>query len=49
VGGLSESGGGWARCSGSKFLNLRAELWWGLRVRFEKAYEFREKGVKHPE
>lgn len=36
------------KSSKERFLNLRAELWWLLRVRFEKAYEFREKGVQHP-
>ena len=34
--------------SKDKFLNLRAEMWWKLRARFERAYEFREKGVRHP-
>jgi hypothetical protein len=29
------------------FLNLRAELWWNLRQRFERAYEFREQGIAH--
>lgn len=33
--------------SKQRFLNRRAELWWLLRVRFEKAFEFREKGVRH--
>jgi hypothetical protein len=33
--------------SKAKFLNCRAELWWKVRVRFEKAYEFREKGISH--
>ena len=30
-----------------KFVNLRAEMWWRLRARFEKAYEFVEQGVQH--
>jgi hypothetical protein len=30
------------------FKNLRSEMWWALRVRFEKTYEFREKGIDHP-
>lgn len=30
------------------FANLRAELWWKLRARFEKAYEFKEQGRCHP-
>ncbi len=34
--------------SREKFLNLRAEMWWKLRERFERAYEFREKGRRHP-
>ena len=36
------------KLSKEKFLNLRAELWWKLRVRFEKAYEYRVLGVQHP-
>jgi len=41
---------GWpdGKSSAEKFLNLRAEIWWCLRVRFEKAYEIREKKVPHP-
>ncbi len=35
------------KSSAEMFVNLRAELWWRLRVRCEKAYEFREQGVKH--
>jgi hypothetical protein len=34
--------------SKEKFKNARAEMWWGLRARFEKAYEFKEQGKKHP-
>jgi phage terminase large subunit len=30
------------------FLNLRAELWWSLRMRFEKTYEYRVLGIPHP-
>lgn len=36
------------KTSKERFLNLRAELWWLLRARFEKAYEFRERGLQHP-
>jgi phage terminase large subunit len=36
------------RSSQDRFLNLRAEMWWLLRVRFEKAYEFRELNIAHP-
>jgi phage terminase large subunit len=35
------------RTSKERFLNLRAELWWGLRVRFEKAHEHSTQGVLH--
>lgn len=35
------------RTSQEMFENLRAEMWWALRCRFEKAYEFREKGIEH--
>lgn len=34
--------------SAEKFVNLRAEMWWKMRARFERVYEYREKGVKHP-
>lgn len=30
------------------FVNRRAEEWWRLRARFEKAYEYREQGIIHP-
>jgi hypothetical protein len=33
--------------SKDKFLNLRAEMWWKLRARFERTYEHREKGIHH--
>lgn len=36
------------RTSKERFLNLRAELWWLARTRFEKTYEFVELGIKHP-
>lgn len=35
------------RTSAEKFANLKAELWWRLRCRFERAYEFKELGVAH--
>lgn len=34
--------------SQDKFRNLKAEAWWLLRLRFEKAYEYVESGVEHP-
>lgn len=34
--------------SKQKFLNLRAEMWWRLRRRFEKTYEHVTAGVVHP-
>lgn len=34
--------------SKQKFKNLRAEMWWALRTRFEKTYEYVEKGIEHP-
>lgn len=34
--------------SKEKFLNLRAEIWWILRDRFEKTYEYVTQGVAHP-
>lgn len=43
------------KTSRERFLNLRAELWWTLRRRFEKAFEYRlfqagaEGGFNHPE
>jgi phage terminase large subunit len=36
------------RTSAERFLNLRAELWWLLRTRFEKTFDFVAKGTKHP-
>lgn len=33
--------------SKEKFFNLKAELWWCLRSRFEKTYEAVTQGVKH--
>jgi phage terminase large subunit len=36
------------RTAKEKFRNLRAEMWWNLRARFERAFEFREKGISHP-
>lgn len=36
------------KTSKERFLNLRAELWWKLRARFEKAYEWVEQGIEHP-
>lgn len=35
------------RTSKERFINLRAELWWHVRMRFERAYEFVEHGVPH--
>ena len=48
--GESPSNDAWpdGQTSREKFLNLRAEMWWKLRERFERAYEFREKGTRHP-
>lgn len=34
--------------SKQKFINVRAEMWWALRVRFEKAYEYVVEGKEHP-
>lgn len=36
------------RQSKDRFLNRRAELWWKLRVRFEKTYEYVVQGIQHP-
>jgi len=30
-----------------KFVNVRAEMWWELRRRFERTYEYAEKGIEH--
>lgn len=37
------------KTSKERFLNKRIELWWMVRTRFEKAYEFRVLGIAHPE
>lgn len=29
------------------FANLKAEMWWGLRARFERAWEYAEQGIAH--
>lgn len=34
--------------SKEKFVNLKAELWWSLRLRFEKTYEYVTQGIHHP-
>jgi phage terminase large subunit len=34
--------------SAQKFLNLRAEMWWKLRRRFEKTFEYVIEGIQHP-
>ncbi|HEU4754371.1 MAG TPA: hypothetical protein VFU47_14785, partial [Armatimonadota bacterium] len=49
-GGAAPSETRWpdGKTSKERFLNLRAELWWLLRARFERAYECRELGVMHP-
>lgn len=36
------------KTSKERFINRRAELWWKLRIRFEKTYEFVTQGKKHP-
>jgi phage terminase large subunit len=36
------------KTSKEKFINVRAELWWKMRVRFEKTFEHRTLGVYHP-
>lgn len=49
-GGDSPSDTMWpdARTSKERFKNLRAELWWLMRRRFEMTFEFVEKGTPHP-
>jgi len=34
--------------SKEKFVNLKAELWWKVRTRFEKTYEFVTQRIAHP-
>lgn len=36
------------KTSRETFANLKAELWWMLRTRFEKTFEFVTQGVAHP-
>jgi hypothetical protein len=36
------------KTSQERFVNLRAELWGMMRLRFEKAYEYVELGIQHP-
>lgn len=37
------------KTSREMFVNLRAEMWWTLRVRFERTYERVFEGVDHPD
>ena len=34
--------------SKDKFFNLKAELWWRVRQRFERTWEFVSQGIQHP-
>lgn len=36
------------KSSKERFVNFRAEQYWKLRTRFEKAWEYKEKGIQHP-
>jgi phage terminase large subunit len=36
------------RTSKERFLNYRAEMWWILRTRFEKTFEYVAQGIEHP-
>lgn len=47
--GLPPSDAVWpdGRTSKEKFLNIKAELWWKVRERFEKTFEHVEQGVAH--
>jgi phage terminase large subunit len=36
------------KTSKERFTNLKAELWWKMRRRFEKTYEYVEMGINHP-
>jgi phage terminase large subunit len=49
-GGSAPSGSMWpdGETSAKKFLNLRAESWWKVRVRFEKTFEHVTQGIAHP-
>lgn len=49
-GGAAPSETRWpdGKTSQERFLNLRAELWWKLRTRFEKTFEYVTQGVAHP-
>jgi phage terminase large subunit len=48
-GGASPTEAVWPdkRTSKERFLNFRAELWWLVRARFERAYEYVTLGVAH--
>lgn len=49
-GGIPASERYWpdGQTSKERFADVNAELWWELRARFERTYEFVEKGVQHP-
>jgi hypothetical protein len=36
------------RTSKERFANFKAEMWWKARDRFERTWEYREKGIDHP-
>jgi phage terminase large subunit len=36
------------KTSKERFRNLKAELWWLARMRFERTFEFIEEGIDHP-
>lgn len=50
LGGAAPTDSVWSdgKTAKEKFLNLRAELYWKLRSRFEKTWEAVEEGVQHP-
>ena len=50
LGGAAPSKAMWpdGKRADEKFGNYRAELWWELRARFEKAYEYATQSVPHP-
>jgi hypothetical protein len=35
--------------STEKFANLKAEMWWRLRVRVERSYQYAVMGISHPQ
>lgn len=48
IDGINSDGSPRYKKAKDKFQNFRAEIWWQLRTRFEKTYEYKMLGILHP-